>query len=385
MQTILAFFVFQILLSLLAIIFPATPHGLTMPENDTNIDTNIMSTAEDAIQAKEATVNAGYYSDAFLEPFCNNSPVRRRRQIQPIIKRGTHARVCCMDRAISSFCNITATSNRRQIVVIGAGKDTSYFRYCTGSIMGMVVVDGTPPPCDWYEVDHSSVIQEKSRIINDSELLSSHCFLEKNQYGFFTSRQDQTIRYNLLEHDLRDSPEDLIEKLQLDTDIPTLFLMECVLMYVPISSSNILMKSLSKSAKETWIICYEPILLASPFGRMMQQNLQKAGVATPDSCLLQVRTLQGQLQKLIDGGFCRAVGCDLWSAYQTILTQRQRQHANQCEFLDEIEEWMMIMKHYCFFAATTSKLENDEIGLTGVGGNSLLGFVSNQCQVLNSD
>lgn len=344
-------------------------------------DYKIMATAEDAIQAKEAAVNAGYYNDDFLHPFCQASTIRRRRQIQPIIKRGTHARVCCMDRAISAFCKITAKSNRRQIIVIGAGKDTSYFRYITGSIMR--TDDQTQPPCDWYEVDHTSVIQQKSQIINESPLLSSECLLETTLYGYFSSHRKSNCRYHLVEHDLRKSPEHLIEKLQLDTKLPTLFLLECVLMYIPLSSSKDLMKSLSKSTEKSWIICYEPILLATPFGRMMQENLERAGVATPDSCLLQVRRLSQQLEKLIDSGFSRAVGCDLWEAYQTILTQEQRLHANQCEFLDEIEEWMMIMRHYCFVAATTDPEESDNEGLTSVGQNSLLGFMSNQSQVLD--
>jgi tRNA wybutosine-synthesizing protein 4 len=347
---------------------------------DSNVDRTIMATAEDAIQTKHAAVNAGYYSDDFIQPFYQSS-VRRRRQVQPIIKRGTHARVCCMDRAISAFCTAN-TSTRRQIVVVGAGKDTSYFRYLAGSIMGMGE-ESAPVPCNWYEVDHTNVIQEKTKIIEESPLLSSHCPLTATPYGSISIHRDKKHKYHLVEHDLREDHSKLIEKLGLDTTLPTLFLMECVLMYIPDVASKALLTALSKAAKNSLIVCYEPILGSDPFGRMMQQNLVQAGVATQDSCLLRVRTLQGQLEKLIEASFSRAVGCDMWSAYQTVLTQDQRQRANQCEFLDEIEEWILIMQHYCFFAATTGDNEGDS--LTSVSDNSPLGFAPKSCQVLTTE
>lgn len=348
---------------------------------DSNVDMSIMATAEDALQTKQAAVNAGYYSDDFIQPFYQSS-VRHRRQVQPIIKKGTHARVCCMDRAISAFCTSSATSTRRQIVVVGGGKDTSYFRYLAGTIMGMDQ-ESASVPCSWYEVDHTNVIQEKARIIEESPLLSSYCSLATTPYGFSSVHKDKKHKYHLVKHDLREDPLVLLEKLDLDSSLPTLLLLECVLMYIPDSASRKLLAALSKAAKDTWMVCYEPILGSDPFGKMMQQNLVQAGVATPDSCLLQSRTLQRQLEKLIKSSFSRAVGCDMWSAYQTILTKEQRQRANQCEFLDEIEEWMLIMRHYCFIAATTVESARDSF--TAVGDSSPLGFAPRSCQVLTTE
>jgi len=134
-------------------------------------------------------------------------------------------------------------------------------------------------------------------------------------------------------------------------------------MYVPILASKKLLQAISVSADNTFFACYEPILdsnssssnsnnsSSDPFGRVMEQNLVKIGVASPECCLLQTRTLQDQLEKLIECGFVRAVGCDMWSAYETIVTDDQRKRANQSEFLDEYEEWVLIMRHYCFVVA----------------------------------
>ncbi|KAL3943659.1 MAG: hypothetical protein SGBAC_002279 [Bacillariaceae sp.] len=318
-------------------------------------DQRIIATADDAIRTKHAAVHAGYYEDDYIDIFFQ-SCAPSRRQVQPIIKRGTHARVACMDRAVSSFLASHQMASKIQIVVVGAGKDTSYFRFRDGSLMGM---DSNIPtkPCDWYDVDHSLVIEEKTRIIGDSESLNPKYPLQPTSHGFDCTTNDQ--KYTLVGHDMREDPSVLIKKLNLDATLPTLFLTECVLMYVPESDSKALLAALSAAAKTTSVVCYEPILGSDPFGKMMQQNLLHVGVATQDSCLVRTRTLQSQVEKLVEAGFTKASGCNMWSAYQSVVTAEQRQQANRCEFLDEMEEWVLIMQHYCLLVGTNDDTDNE--------------------------
>ena len=392
----------------------------TLTPSNLILDRPVKATADDAMVAKLATTHSGYYVDPFLDAMIRNPVVGstgrerpagaafnqnihmgRRRTIQPIIKRGTHARVCVMDRAISTFLKTTTTTQTKniQIVNLGCGKDTSYFRYRNGNIMGMEREDeqddmkmtspeekraaaaaaaaaqehmeheheyeyGYDKQVHWYEVDHKSVIKEKASLIQNSNLLSSYCpQLIKTKNGYeCKSTTSSSSSYHLVGHDLRESPAKLLEKLKLDPTLPTLYIMECVSMYVPISASKKLLQAISVSADNTFFACYEPILdsnsssnsnnsSSDPFGRVMEQNLVKIGVASPECCLLQTRTLPDQLEKLIECGFARAVGCDMWSAYETIVTDDQRKRANQSEFLDEYEEWVLIMRHYCFVVA----------------------------------
>lgn len=393
-------------------------------------DRPIIATAEDAILAKQATVQAGYYQDPFLEPFChravgitasafNNNrqqqQQRHRRQVQPIIKRGTHARVCVMDRAIGAFLKLhhssSSSSSSCQIVVLGAGKDTSFFRYRAGLLN---YDNNIPVPPNknnsrtkvhWYEVDQPSVIQEKAKTIEETPFLSSSSSssnsLQPTPHGYRLVDDDDNddLTYTLVSHDLRDPPNQLFQKLALDTKLPTLYLLECVLMYLPNDASHTLLHALNGSADHVWVACYEPILQNDPFGTMMQQNLVKARVAQPDSSLLQTRTLSDQLTKLIssatnDGqkGFRMATGCDMWSAYETIVTNDQRQRANQCEFLDEVEEWMLIMRHYAFVVAcggtktntNAASTSDDDDDYSRIGPGSPLGFVEGKCQMLQN-
>ena len=370
-------------------------------------DRPIIATADDAILAKFATVQAGYYQDPFLSALSQRSvgmTHRPRRQVQPIIKRGTHARVCVMDRAIRSFleqCSDADTSATAtmtaQIVVLGAGKDTSYFRYKNGYILNNGDMSASKNlQVNWYEVDHPSVVEEKHSILrqNMDVFGSAMSELMSNQYGYAIPpssdhAQKAKSSYQLIRHDLRDSPSTLLEKLKLDPKVPTIYLMECVLMYLPNTSSQSLYQALSTSCEKVWTICYEPILQSDPFGSMMQQNLVKLGVASPFSSLMQTRTLDDQLTKLSQY-FHVTVGCDMWQAYETILTPEQRSHANRCEFLDEVEEWMLIMRHYCFLVARggssqASVVEEDECDvMTSVGANSALGFTDGKCKVVVS-
>lgn len=181
-------------------------------------DRPIIATADDALSAKQATVAAGYYDDPYLQYFCR-SPLR---MVQPIIKRGTHARVACIDRAIQAFCKLFP-DNKTQIVVLGAGMDTTFFR--SSSLLGVSPV--------WFEVDHPSVVVSKGHII------AKHA--DELKVSIVTNGTDCTITSSssvcqCVGYDLRDPPSELFVKLTakgFKTDVPTLFLLECVQMYLP--------------------------------------------------------------------------------------------------------------------------------------------------------
>ena len=366
-------------------------------------DRTIIATADDAILAKLATVQAGYYDDPYLEPLSRHASGiaessaataatsgqgmrhppgrgggRSIRQVQPIIKRGTHARVCCMDRAISAFVDYYTpteecqkTNQNVQIIVLGSGKDTSFFRLAQANVQ-------------WYEVDHPSVIHTKANMIQQSvqQESSPNVFssiaVQPTETGYrltksLATTSDATVVdadtnneasatttttassawCHLIGHDLRDNPQTLIDKLgkgtAFDPTAPTLLLLECVMMYLPDDASRSLLKCLTSTLSSAYLACYEPILGEDSFGKVMESNLSKAGVVARDACLTHVRTLPQQLEKVLACGFTTAVGSDMSSAYESILTPAQRGQANRAELLDEVEEWLLIMRHYCFF------------------------------------
>ena len=351
-------------------------HSNTVDENSS--DAAIIKTAQDALVTKAAAVQAGYYADPFLPAFLN--PHEHRRHVQPMIKRGTFARVACVDKALRSFWEIVqsqavAQQNEHgivQVIVLGAGMDTTYFRF-RQFIQQQQQQQGTNnshPSLSWYEVDHATICRDKASRI-DRKLFSVEPLKDREWCYRIRdcSSSSDTISHNnplqatlgtktsctLLTHNFKDTDESINSKLMAlgcDPSAPTLLLSECVQMYLPISTAQSLWTEMSTTFSNATVVCYEPILGDSHagFGKMMQANLTRAGLAS--SSLLQLRTLENHLQHLRAAGWTHGSAVDMWRAYQSILTREEQQHANQCEWLDELEEFIMIMQHYSFIVAS---------------------------------
>jgi [phosphatase 2A protein]-leucine-carboxy methyltransferase len=430
---------------------PSTPIITTTTINNNAFamdasDLAVIGTADDAIFAKLATVQAKYYQDPFLECFLPRvippsrqpqggrrnqpPPPQVQRHTQPIIKRGTHARVCCMDRAILAALESVSTcpsnssilqnsndsttttgpdpqSQHLMVVCLGSGKDTTFFRYWAGLLQGQQA-STTSTVLEWYEIDHPVLILEKIQMIERCPLLSSEWKVVQAEEGdgccFGLVDANGHVHCHFIGHDLRNSPNELVQRLlqskrtafptQSHHTTPVLFTMECVQMYLPDQASRNLWQALADSFPNSCLAIYDAIIGDDPFGKMMEQNLLEAGVVakaasddtmTDDttSSLLQTRTLTMQMTKLLDCGWTRVVGCDMGNAYQSVITTEQRRHANRCELLDEVEEWILIMKHYSFVIATTSDNNNEGWGahFCQIGTTSPMGFQQNLCQV----
>jgi len=412
----------------------------------------IMSTADDAILSKLSTVNEGYYEDPFIHYLSNDGSRRYHRHpsassassssssrhrggtidnYQPLIRRGTYARVCTIDYAISSFLSMYESKEIDvQIVVLGSGRDTNFLRAKSGLLHGgedEEMMDHVT----WYEVDHSDIIQLKQQLLHSCPLLdmdfekydhtfdyedgetvqtSSYAITTKEIRTSISSKKDgtktgdnndtnssaaATQQYHLIAFDLHKPFSNLLELLttyhSFNVDAPTLFVMECVQMYLPELESRNLLKSITNSIKQPFISIFDPIIQHDAFGQVMAQNLTKAKIITTSSMsLLQTRTLQNHIDKLVQCGFKYVTGCDFMTCYETILNGEDRTNANMCEMLDEVEEWILIMKHYCFVVAAgggggtykdTSKNSDDDMTemFCSVDENNPLGLDSKRC------
>jgi len=390
---------------------------------------------------------------------------------QPLIRRGTHARVCAMDRALTAFlfanigtgvhqqkCNDTnCARTKRQVVVLGAGRDTSYLRYLDGKLISCgekahVGSSGRntmgPKPQQegkemvrWFEVDFPRVIHQKMELLKtcprviiddlqqDATGKMSHAMhIRLRSEGITSSsgsarsttrrkklvgiteedmdvdlldgqmvppklsskRRGAILPYHLVGFDLRLPPLHLFEILQsehgFDPNVPTIFLLECVLMYMPESSVVSLFHGISSACGSNAIVAiFDPILGDDGFGRIMEQHLTRAGVVAPPTvdsndplCLTAHRTIDSHLNSLISCGFNTAIGCDMLDAYDTaVIGDVQRARANSVELLDEIEEWSLIMRHYCFVVAGIATEAQNDLAryLCAAGDHSPLGFV----------
>lgn len=391
----------------------------------------------------------------------NSSPM------EPIIRRGTQARVHAVDKAIRAFLSLPLTSEStdttngtedafrasRQVVVLGAGRDTSYLRYrfgqmkrdasdissesTTATTTTTSAATNVEEDVRWYEVDHPSVIQQKAKhwlpgcisagneynctsVTTESSIegetsKASNSYVvsisQKEEYDT-QSTSDRSSNYHLIGHDLREPPSKLFDILALpqhgyDRTVPTLFILECVTMYLPDDASRELMQYLSDSVQPSTsdsfvaLVSYDPIPGNDRFGEVMIQNLNKAGIAgkkgqqhsrelnnneeKPQMLSLETtRTLSDQLTKLTQCGFDTAVGCHMMDAYDHgVISMEDRRRAARCEMLDELEEFVLLMKHYCLVVGVRSDSKSS-VGfrLCSVGNDSLIGFQEARCTVV---
>ena len=358
-------------------------------DSHAEMDEAIMKTSDDAIRAKVAAVQAGYYEDPFVEILSRGKT--QQYHVQPLIKRGTHARVAVMDRAIASFlrlCQSTTTDDTSlpQVVVLGAGKDSTFFRLIAGQL---TTPTADPVSIKWFEIDHAEIVHEKVKIVTEASQFGAKvtkpmegkdvCVFESAFEGVWKATPLSSL--TLVAHDLR-ALKGLEKKLGhggFSSDSPTLFLMECFQMYLPEPSDQSLLRKLfGLNPNNCYIAIYEPILGNDPFGKIMEANLTRVGVANPQSCLNKTRTLQQHMSKLAAAGFEIATACDMWNAFQTILTAEQRQRATTCELVDEVEDFVLIMKHYCFAVASARKARYGA-EFCEIGDKSLLGFRIGLC------
>ena len=130
----------------------------------------------------------------------------------------------------------------------------------------------------------------------------------------------------------------------LDTGLPTLVLLECVLAYLEPQDAASLLSWAAAKFPTSVVVTYDPTHPHDPFGRQMLLNLQARGCpfrsisAAPDPEALMVR--------LHACGWSRAECCDMNAVYTTFLEPSSRRAAERLELLDEVEEWHLMLGHY---------------------------------------
>jgi O-methyltransferase involved in polyketide biosynthesis len=304
-------------------------------------DAAIVKTAEDAARGKLGAVSRGYFADPFAALFAPSS--RAGDTPLPVINRGNFARVEAVERVVRSF--LEGENGPKQVVSLGAGKDTLYFRLLargeeTSSLLG------------FFEVDLPSVVKSKLAILRRSPELSG--VLDESTPLSEGGASFPLRKYHLLSADLRE-PAKVIRTLKAagvrvcDTNVSTLILVECVLVYLPVPSSSALLQELSNSFPRSTIVNYEMIKPDDAFGRVMISNLRSRGCELP-GCFA-FPSLASQAERFRAAGWQSVSAKDMLDVYENVLDRSKVAAAEKCEALDEVEEWQLIMRHYAFVVA----------------------------------
>ncbi|KAI9031931.1 leucine carboxyl methyltransferase 2-like protein [Phycomyces nitens] len=295
-------------------------------------DDAIRGTNDDATVSRLSAAQLGYLVDPFAKLFVRR-PVRR----SPIINRGTFIRHRALDSLVQQF--LQTPGPKKQIVTLGAGFDTRYFTIKSGPNADKLA--------KYFEVDFPELAVKKAMSIQRHaalhDLLGSKDDIHLERGGTELIGPD----YCLVGGDLRewDQVADRLIHHGLDPNAPTLFLSECVFIYIAPKDSQYILEWITREVKQAMFVLYEQIKPDDAFGRMMLKNLQERSIelkgihAYPD--------LKAQEQRFMGLGWKKAKAVDINELHDNWLNRTDRNRIAQLEILDELEEWHLLASHYC--------------------------------------
>ncbi|KAI8336809.1 leucine carboxyl methyltransferase [Chlamydoabsidia padenii] len=313
-------------------------------------DEAIRLTNDDATVSRLSAMQLGYFEDPFVKYFVKR-PIRR----MPIINRGSHIRSRSLDTLVRQFLSLpdpSSTSTKKQIVSLGAGFDTRYFMIKSG-VLDTETMSLKHSLSNYFEVDFSENIVKKARIIKQRKELQEVLLQQPN------GDNDQGIRldkggtelssndYHLIGGDLRewDKVVDRLLAHGLDCNAPTLFLSECVFIYLPPDSATGILKWIANTMSDCAFALYEQIRPDDNFGKIMIRNLQMRNIELKG--IHDYPSLLHQERRFLDLGWNHAKAIDINTIHDTILDDKERTRIARLEIFDEMEEWRLLSEHYC--------------------------------------
>ncbi|KAJ9601924.1 carboxy methyl transferase for protein phosphatase 2A [Cladophialophora chaetospira] len=314
-----------------------------------NHDLIVQQTDHDAATSRQSAVDAGYLEDPFTALLHEGDPVSRRL---PLMNRGTYIRTMGIDRVVDTFL-LAAGDGRRQIISLGAGSDTRYFRLKQKRRKLDVV---------YHELDFEANTRRKIA------KMRGHAFsaTAKTRTGVDTRAEEVELSQNeaalvspnyiIHPQDLRDLPRREAPLSGIDKTLPTLIISECCLVYLPPDDADAVLRYFSGLFADTTplaIVVYEPIRPHDPFGKTMISNLANRG--------LQLQTLEKyhdpvqQTARLNSYGFGPrqlqsgddGLAADIDFVWRRWISAHEKERVEGLEWMDEVEEFVLLAKHYC--------------------------------------
>lgn len=294
----------------------------------------IIATNDDASNCKRFAVKVGYWSDPYIQYF-----VRSAERRPPEINRGYFTRTEAIKTLVQRFLQISQGKNC-QIVNLGAGYDTLFWRLQEQGYF----------PHKYVEVDFPSVTSRKCHYIKNFKPLLEKVVSEDDEIRI-SSCELHSDRYHVVACDLKNTTgleTKLFTECNLDKSLPTVFISECVLVYVDVLDSGRLLNWISKTFSDVVFINYEQVNMDDRFGQVMISNLlqRQCVLAGVSVC----KSLESQSQRFKDQSWDDAISLDMNTMYHK-LPYKDIERIESLEFMDEKDIFEQLMRHYCITVA----------------------------------
>ena len=212
----------------------------------------------------------------------------------------------------------------------------------------------------FVEVDLIGVTMRKLNCIRRRpELLQLLMQDGEEQEIRFSQSELHASDYHLITADLRSAAasehaaqtlkDKLMKDCNLDPDVVTIFLSECVLVYMEVTQSAALLQLLSSCFDRCFHINYEQVNLNDRFGQIMSDNLRQmhADLLGLDAC----QSIETQEKRFTNHGFDEAKSWDMNHIYNKFLPRPEIERIEKIEFLDERNLLEQLLSHYCITVA----------------------------------
>ncbi|XP_019380889.1 PREDICTED: tRNA wybutosine-synthesizing protein 4 [Gavialis gangeticus] len=296
----------------------------------------VQGTNDSSVASKCSAAARGYVQDGFLR--CFVSKTRRRA---PLVHRGYYVRAQAVDRCVRGFLLQSQGCPQRQILSLGAGFDSLYFRLKTAGLLSRTVV---------YEVDFPSVVSRKAALIRGTKDLAIVVGGAGGQESGAMSFVGED--YKLLGVDLSELSqlEKALKEAGLDSGVPTMFLAEVVLTYMENSRSDALIRWAAQHFCQAQFVLYEQMHPEDPFGHIMQQHFSRLNSALHG--LAQYPDCEAQRRRFLQQGWTECFIVDMNQFYTLCIPAEERQRVQALEPFDEYEEWHLKCSHYFILVAS---------------------------------
>ncbi|EKM53390.1 uncharacterized protein PHACADRAFT_163699 [Phanerochaete carnosa HHB-10118-sp] len=314
-------------------------------------DEGIRQTDSDAALARLSAVQKSYISDPFVRYL-----LPRGAHLQPprppLINVGTYVRSEGIDQLVNGWLELSAKEGRQcQIVSLGAGSDTRFWRIAAGPRAGTLA--------KYIEVDFAENTTKKAMAIRKSKDLSALLGKAEDVKLESGGTSLHSPRYHLLAADLRLSPNESLAPIMtkslpgsdplLSSDLPTLLIFECVLVYMSPEASESLIQwfvdyfSTSSSGVLGGLV-YEMFGLHDSFGKVMLNNLKARNVLLPG--VEPYPDLASLPERFTRHGFTTSYAFTLRDLRRVCISKSELERISRLEMLDEIEELELVLQHY---------------------------------------
>nr|GAT48584.1 predicted protein [Mycena chlorophos] len=300
-------------------------------------DAAIRLTDTDAALARLSAVQKRYLEDPFVKHLVPRAHLQPPRA--PLINIGTFVRTTAIDDLVFRWLQTSASEGTRcQIVSLGAGSDTRFWRIATGAHKDALAT--------YIELDFPEITTKKAMAIRKSKELSAVLKEVKVSHG---GTGIASSNYHLLPADIRLPPDAALAH-HLPSDIlspilPTLLLFECVLVYMaPESSAAVLRWFVERQTGPLGSIVYEMFRLQDSFGRVMVENLKARNVSLPGAA--PYPSMESLPTRFTSVGFSAAQALTLKDIRKSYIPTSELERIAHLELVDEIEELELVLDHY---------------------------------------